>query len=54
MDEALSGGRPPAGKGVDSLLLKLIDMACTFEFALHFLRFDTVKVSENQIIIIDI
>ena len=35
MDETVSGGKPPPGKGVDSLKA---DMALTFELVLHFVR----------------
>ena len=43
-------GKPPAGKGVESVdsLLKA-NIARTFEFLLHFVRRDTVTVSPNQI-----
>ena len=46
VDEAVSGGKPPAGKGVVGLLSWQ-----TFEYVLHFVRCVTVRVSLNQIII---
>ena len=48
VDEVVSDGKPPAGKGV-KIVCKA---ACTFEFVLQFVRCDTVTVSPNQIIII--
>ena len=45
VDEAVSGGKPPAGKGVVGLL-------STFEYVLHFVRRVRATVSPNQIIII--
>ena len=49
VDEAVSGEKPPAGKGVDS-------MACTLNlYLMHFVRCNMVMVSpntSNQIIII--
>ena len=46
----MSGGKPPAGKGVKTVCYA--DMARTFEFLFQFVRCDTVTVSLNQIIII--
>ena len=34
--------------------IRYADMACTFEFVLHFVKCDLVSVSQNQIIIIHI
>ena len=48
VDEAVSGGKPSAGKGVVGML----SSNRTFEFVLHFVRCVTVTVSPNQIIII--
>ena len=44
VDEAVLGGKLPAGKGVDSLL-------SWHSFVLHFVRRGTVTVSPNQIIL---
>ena len=50
MDEAVSGGKPPAGYGI--WIVCYADMARTFELVLHFVKRNTVAVSPNLIMII--
>ena len=50
LEEAVSDGKPHAEKGIK--IVCLADMARVFEFVLYFVRFDTVTVSPNQIIIL--
>ena len=48
LDETVSGGKPPAGKGVK--IVCQADMTHTFEFVLQFVK--CITLSPNQIIII--
>ena len=52
----MSGGKPPAGKDLESLLVWIVckadnDMARTFEFVLHFVKCDMVTSHQTRLLL---